>query len=97
MFLSGRNALPSEACQFMAKLAVEEEESQCREFSVCIHVKWKSRTERHEEGVLEILKYMPAAGDLAVFPDYAENEWLYRLIAAERDQASGLTAEGPWD
>jgi hypothetical protein len=35
--------------------------------------------------------------DLFLLPDYAENEWLYRLIAAERDLAAGITIEGPWN
>ena len=49
------------------------------------------------EGLLEILKALLVTEDLFLLPNYAENEWLYRLIAAERDLAKGTTIEGPWD
>ena len=54
----------------------------------------KSRRELDDEGKLEILKYMTATEDLPLLPVYAENEWLYRFFADDRDKAAGIAVEG---
>jgi len=97
-FLSGRDALPAELYPHIADLVVDWEESKSVvDMGAPIRVIRKSWRQRYTEGLLEILKPMLVTEDLFLLPDYAENEWLYRLIAAERDQAAGITIEGPWD
>ena len=78
-FLSGREALPAEMYPFLAELE-----------SLGVKVQRKSRQETYDEGLLEILKYMPATEDLPFLPDYGENEWLYRIIAEHRDFTAGI-------
>ena len=97
-FLSGRDALPAELYPHIADLVVDWEESKSVvDMGAPIRVIRKSWLNVYTEGLLEILKPMLVTEDLFLLPDYAENEWLYRLIAAERDQAAGITIEGPWD
>ena len=54
----------------------------------------KSRQKIYEEKVLEILKNMPKTEDLQLLPDYARHEWLYRMLAAKRDDAAGILIDG---
>ena len=55
----------------------------------------KSRQKIYEEKLLEILQDMPQTEILPLLPDYAQHEWLYRLLADKRDKAAGIPIQGP--
>ena len=55
----------------------------------------KSRQTIYEEKFLEIFQNMPQTETLPLLPDYAQHEWLYRLLADMRDRFSGITIQGP--
>ena len=50
--------------------------------------------EDFEEKTLEILLDMPDTKVLPLLPDYAEREWLYRMLADMRDKAFGIPTQG---
>ena len=54
----------------------------------------KSREKIYEEKFLEIFQNMPQTEILPLLPDYAQHEWLYRLLADMRDRFSGITIQG---
>ena len=55
----------------------------------------KSREKIYEEKFLEIFQNMPQTEILPLLPDYAQHEWLYRLLADMRDKAAGIPFRGP--
>ena len=38
---------------------------------------------------------MPETETLPLLPDYAQHEWLYRMLADKRDKAAGIPIQGP--
>jgi len=83
-FLSGRDALRAEEYPCMALLE-----------TLGVKVIRKSRQKIFEEKRFEILQDMPDTKVLPLLPDYAEHEWLYRMLADMRDKAAGIPIEGP--
>ena len=83
-FLSGRDALRAEEYPCIASLE-----------TLGVNVIRKSRQKIYEEKVLEILQNMPQTEILPLLPDYAQHEWLYRLLADKRDKAAGIPIQGP--
>ena len=83
-FLSGRDALRAEEYPCIASLE-----------GLGVNVIRKSRQKIYEEKVLEILQNMPQTEILPLLPDYAQHEWLYRLLADKRDKAAGIPIQGP--
>ena len=55
----------------------------------------KSRQKIYEEKFLEIFQNMPQTEILPLLPDYAQHEWLYRVLADKRDRAAGIPIQGP--
>jgi len=78
-FLRGQDALRAEKYPYMARLE-----------TLGVKVIRQSDQKIYEEKTLEILQDMPDTKVLPLLPDYAEHEWLYRMLANIRDIAAGI-------